>query len=117
RISLHVTAGRPSVIHVAEQRSLRLNSIGQRHMPTEREPDGQWDRVASELRAYREAQQRAWGDIDNATLGRYLANEADGAERQRVEHALEELPELRRLTDLVRDVLAGAAPVGVPAAP
>jgi hypothetical protein len=86
-------------------------------MAIETQPDGSWDRVASELRACREAQQRAWGDIDNATLGRYLANEADGEERRRVENALDELPELRRLTELVRDVLADAEPVGVPAAP
>jgi len=86
-------------------------------MAIELEPDGSLDRVASELRAYREAQQRAWGDIDNATLGRYLANEADGKERRRVEHALEELPELRRLTELVRDVLADTEPVGAPSAP
>jgi hypothetical protein len=70
----------------------------------------QWDRVASELRAHRESQQRAWGDIDNATLGRYLANEADSDERQEVEAALNELPELRKLTELVRDVLGDSEP-------
>src|SRR5437764_599908 len=67
--------------------------------------DVPWERVASELRACREAQRRAWGDIDNTTLGRYLAGEASAEERRRVEEALRELPELRRLTDLVRDVL------------
>src|SRR5438105_3929685 len=79
-------------------------------------PDG-WERVASELRACKESQRRAWGDIDNATLGRYLAGEASGDERARVEHALEELPELRRLTDLVRDVLGDLEPVALDAAP
>jgi hypothetical protein len=72
-----------------------------------------WERVASELRACREAQRRAWGDIDNTTLGRYLAGEASPDERRRVETALEELPELRRLTDLVRDVLE-AEPIPEP---
>ncbi len=78
---------------------------------------GQWQRVAAELRACREAQQRAWGDVDNTTLGRYLAGEVEGVERQQVEHALEELPELRKLTDLVRDVLRDFEPVASPPSP
>jgi hypothetical protein len=73
-----------------------------------------WDRVAAELRAAREAQQRAWGTIDNATLGRYLADEVSTEERARVESALVELPELRKLTDLVRDVLNEFEPAEVP---
>jgi hypothetical protein len=64
-----------------------------------------WERVAAELRACKEAQQRAWGDIDNTTLGRYLADEVSREEREHIESALEELPELRKLTALVRDVL------------
>src|SRR6185437_14475504 len=64
----------------------------------------------AELRAYREAQQRAWGDLDSVVLGRYLAGEVDGDERRQVEAALDELPELRRLTDLVRDVLGDGDP-------
>jgi hypothetical protein len=84
-------------------------------MAVEFKPDEQWDRVASELRAHREAQRQAWGDLDNATLGRYLAGEAEAEERRRVEAALEERPELRRLTDLVRDVLADVGPVEEPA--
>jgi tetratricopeptide (TPR) repeat protein len=64
-----------------------------------------WNRVASELRAYRELQRKAWGDTDNALLGRYLADEVDPHERQKVEAALDEHPELRQLTDLVREVL------------
>ncbi len=74
-------------------------------MAIEPNPAEQWDRVAAELRAYKEAQQRAWGDIDNATLGRYLAGDLSGDERQHVEQALTQLPELRKLTDIVRDVL------------
>lgn len=76
--------------------------------------DGQWERVASELRACREAQQRAWGNLDSVVLGRYLAGEVDTDELRQVEAALEELPELRRLTDLVRDVLTEFEPEAVP---
>lgn len=75
------------------------------------EPDSSWERVASELRACRDSQQAAWGNIDNATLGRYLANEVTGEERQRIEQAMQDLPELRMLTDLVRDVLTEFEPV------
>jgi tetratricopeptide (TPR) repeat protein len=74
------------------------------------DPVQTWDRVASELRAYRAAQQQAWGDVDNATLGRYLAGEIDGEERQQVEEALAAFPELHRLTTLVQDVLGEAEP-------
>ena len=71
---------------------------------------GHWDRVASELRACREAQQEAWGDVDNATLGRYLAGDVTPQERRRIEAELRERPELRKLTDLVSDVLRDCAP-------
>jgi hypothetical protein len=94
-------------------------------MAVEFDAGGQWERVASELRAYRDYQQQAWGDIDNATLGRYLAGELDFDERHRVETALDERPELRKLTELVRAVLVefepgttpSPRPESVPAAP
>ncbi len=76
---------------------------------------GTWDRVAAELRACKEAQQRAWGDIDNAILGRYLAGDLSGDERRRVESDLEKLPELRKLVDLVGDVLNEFEPAAAPA--
>jgi len=78
------------------------------------EPD-HWERVAAELRALRDAQQEAWGTLDNATLGRYLADEVSGEERRQIEQALDNLPELRKVTDLVRDVLIEFEPVSVPA--
>src|SRR5262245_60315316 len=89
-------------------------------MAIEFDPTEQWDRVASELRAYKQTQQQAWGDIDNATLGRYLAGELSGDERARVEQALTQFPELLKLTDVVRDVLDDfepAAPQPLPTAP
>jgi hypothetical protein len=89
-------------------------------MAIEFDPTEQWHRVASELRAVKETQQQAWGDIDNATLGRYLAGELSGEERARVEQALTQYPELLKLTDVVRDVLEEfdpAAPQPLPAAP
>jgi hypothetical protein len=80
-------------------------------MPNE---TGQWERVAAELRAYRDAQRQAWGDVDNATLGRYLAGDVTPEERRRIEAALDERPELRKLTDLVSDVLRDCEPVPAP---
>ena len=74
-------------------------------MAIEFDPTEQWDRVAAELRAHKETQQQAWGDIDNATLGRYLAGDLSSDERQHIEQALTQLPELRKLTAIVRDVL------------
>ena len=34
------------------------------------DPTGSWERVAAELRACKEAQQQAWGDVDSVTQGR-----------------------------------------------
>jgi len=83
-------------------------------MSSDRGTDGQWERVASELRACRQAQQQAWGDVDNATLGRYLADDVTPEERRRIEAALNERPELRKLTDLVSDVLRECEPASTP---
>ena len=77
----------------------------------------QWDRVASELRACRESQRRAYGGIDSAALGRYLAGEASDGEQAQMESALGDLPDLRLLADLVKDVLGGLEPVNLDPAP
>ena len=84
-------------------------------MPSQHPEAGQWERVAAELRAAKEAQQRTWGDLDNDVIGRDLANEATSAERIEVETALDKLPELKLLTELVRDVLADTTPAPLPA--
>lgn len=88
--------GKPSLSETREQNDMTIQV----------DDGSQWERVAAELRACREAQRRAWGDLDNATLGRYLAGDVDTEERRQIESALEALPELRKLTDLVRDVLS-----------
>ena len=80
-------------------------------MSSEPDQTGQWERIAQELRACKESQRKAWGGIEDATLGRYLAGDVSDHELAMVENALEELPELRELTDLVRDVLNDLEPV------
>ena len=64
-----------------------------------------WDRVSGELQALRRSQEEAYGGVDSALLGKYLAGECDSAERASVEQALQTHPELRLLAELVRDVL------------
>jgi hypothetical protein len=83
-------------------------------MATAFDPDKPWEQVHAELRAQRSAQKQAWGDLDDIVLGRYLADEVDSAERRRIETVLDERPELRQLTDLVRDVLAEFEPTAAP---
>jgi len=73
-----------------------------------------WDVLAAELRAYRNQQQQTWGDLDSALIGRYLAGEASSAERERVEASFEQHPDLRVLTELVRDVLNEFEPAASP---
>src|SRR4051794_23937798 len=75
---------------------------------------GSWDRVAAELRACKDSQKQAYGDVDNATLGRYLAGDMDAAEMASLQQALDELPELRKLTDLLQDVLRDLEPIEAP---
>ncbi len=75
-------------------------------------PREEWAHAAADLGAHREAQRQAWGDIDNATLGRYLAGEATSAERAHVESALEKHPEFRTLMDLVAEALRGDSDPG-----
>jgi hypothetical protein len=84
-------------------------------MNPDRETEGAWAEAARQLREFREEQQRTWGNLDSSTLGRYLADEVDAAERARVEAEMDAHPELARLTDLVRDVLADFQPDEVPA--
>jgi hypothetical protein len=88
-------------------------------MPSEFEVNApaQWKRVESELRACKESQIRAWGDVDDLTLGRYLAGEVSEEERRQIEQALHQLPNLRLLTDLVRDVLDDCPPAEDPIVP
>src|SRR5262249_7528144 len=65
------------------------------------------------------AQRRAWGDVDDATLGRYLSDEASSSEQASIEAALQNHADLRLLTDIIRDVLAesGDAIPSLPAEP
>src|SRR5260370_9873550 len=65
----------------------------------------EWDVLTAELRAYRNQQKQTWGDLDNALIGRFLAGEVTADQRRMVEAALNDHPELRKLTDLVLDVL------------
>jgi hypothetical protein len=74
-------------------------------MAPERATQLSWDILTAELRAYRDQQRETWGDLDNALIGRYLAGEATPEERKQVDAALDAHPDLRLLTDLVRDVL------------
>lgn len=73
-----------------------------------------WERMAAELRAGRAAQRQAWGDTDNLLLGRYLADDLSPEERQQVEQALEEHPDLQLLTEVVREVMAEPEPAILP---
>ncbi|MFQ3594454.1 MAG: hypothetical protein SNJ82_14860, partial [Gemmataceae bacterium] len=70
-----------------------------------------WDRVASELQALKQSQEEAYGGVDSALLGRFLAGECEDAERAHVEETMATHPELQQLADLVRDVLCAAPPI------
>src|SRR5256885_15122041 len=86
-------------------------------MPVDPSDQVQWERVNAELQAAKEAQHRAWGDVDDTTLGRYLSAEVTSAELAAIESALQNHADLRFLTEIIRDVLAesGDATPVVPA--
>ena len=84
------------------------------NIPPESPPPDSWERVASTLRACKEAQKQTWGDLDSSTLGRYLAGEVADDELGVIERELADHPELRQLTDIIRDVLGDLAPVAEP---
>jgi hypothetical protein len=70
-----------------------------------RDPNAQWARVAADLRAYRAAQQRDWGDLDEAAIARYLGDEATEEERSRVEQAMRDYPKVRECVEVLREVV------------
>jgi hypothetical protein len=63
--------------------------------------------VAADLGAYREAQRRAWGDLEEAVIARYLAAEATEEERRRVEQAMRDFPRVRECVETLREVMPG----------
>src|SRR5262245_38996639 len=69
------------------------------------DPDPQWARVAADLRTYREAQRRTWGDFDEAAIARYLADEATEEERGCVEQAMRDFPRVRECVEILRQVM------------
>jgi hypothetical protein len=73
-----------------------------------RDPNSQWARLAADLRAYREAQRRDWGDLDEAAIARYLylkKDETTEEERARVEQAMRDYPKVRECVDVLRGII------------
>ena len=65
-----------------------------------------WNGIAQQLKQCREAQRKTWGDIDEITVGRYLAGEANPDEIEAVESAMKTYPAVREAVELVRKVLS-----------
>jgi len=63
-----------------------------------------WERLAMDLRDYRDTQKKAWGEIDEDTLSRYLANDVTEDERVRVEMAQVQHPDLKVLIELIKEM-------------
>ena len=64
-----------------------------------------WEGVAAQLKAYRDQQRATWGDIDDATIGKYLAGQASPEEIAEVKAAAAQYPAVREAIELVREVL------------
>jgi serine/threonine protein kinase len=70
------------------------------------DPDQRWAQAAADLMAYREAQRARWGDVNEATLSRFVAGSATEEEREGILRAMLMHPELRECIETVRDVLS-----------
>ena len=67
--------------------------------------DLEWERVAAELRAYRDIQEQLWGGLDEAAVARYLCGEVTADERRQVEATMSSHPDVHACIALVREVL------------
>jgi tetratricopeptide (TPR) repeat protein len=76
-----------------------------------------WARIASELRTYRDAQRRAWGNLDDATIARFLAGEAPEEESERVRATMRTHPKVQECVDILRDVLGDSVEMARPEKP
>jgi hypothetical protein len=72
---------------------------------TSRKPDEQWTRIAANLRAYREAQRRAWGEIKESMIARYLGGMSTEGECQRIEQAMRQFPHVRECVETIKEVM------------
>jgi DNA-directed RNA polymerase specialized sigma24 family protein len=64
----------------------------------------QWERVAAELQAYRDAQREVWGDLDDIQVARYLTGVCSPQERAAVEHVMQSRSDVRDVIDVLRAV-------------
>jgi serine/threonine protein kinase/formylglycine-generating enzyme required for sulfatase activity len=71
--------------------------------------DQRWAQAAAALREYRVSQRTRWGDIDEATLSRFIAGNATEEDQERVLRALQTHSELRECVETVRDVLGSVS--------
>jgi hypothetical protein len=83
-------------------------------MTGQSQPHEQWDRVAAELRAHREAQREAWGDFDANQVTRYLAGLCTPQERAAVEVAMRSLPDVRELIEVLQAMEFPVPPGPIP---
>jgi hypothetical protein len=70
-----------------------------------RDPDERWAHAAADLRSYREEQRRAWGDMDESVVARYLIGASTEDERKRVLQAIRDFPKVRECVEILEEVM------------
>jgi hypothetical protein len=78
--------------------------------------DEQWSRIAADLNEHRAAQRRAWGDVDEAAIARYVTGEGTEAERERLEQAMRDYPRVRECVESIRAIMGDLPLEGIRAA-
>lgn len=64
-----------------------------------------WETIANALRAYQQAQQSTWGELDDHKLARYIEGNASPDERREIDRAMGQFPALAELKDVVSEAL------------
>lgn len=69
--------------------------------------ESKWEECKRALQAYQQEQKAAWGNVDEATVARFLAGECTEQERQIVEREMASHPKLAECIRFIRKVMNG----------
>lgn len=64
-----------------------------------------WANVAAQLKQYRDQQRASWGNVDDALVAKYIAGEATDAEKEQVETAIKDNPNIKQAIEVIQEVL------------
>lgn len=79
---------------------------------TEYSSERSWERYVAELKQFRDEQERAWGDIDDVTLTRFLCGESTVQEAAEIKRLMADRPAVRETVEIMQELLGQDGLVG-----